>query len=66
MEQYSASPDTNRRSKKMFDSAYRPVPVHKLEAVWCDNCEIWHVECKFGCCYLDHEQKLVFDTSTEE
>ena len=50
----------------MFDSAYSPAPIHKLEAVWCDNCEIWHVECKFGCCYLDREQKLVFDTSTEE
>ena len=42
----------------MFDSAYSPAPVHKLEAVRCDNCDSYHVECKFGCCYLDSNQTL--------
>ena len=47
-------------------SGQPPVPIHKLGAVWCSNCDSYHVECQFGCCYLDSEQQLVFDVRTGE
>ena len=25
--------------------------IHPIGPVWCDNCEVWHSECEFGCCY---------------
>ena len=24
---------------------------HTVKPVWCGNCNGWHIECEFGCCY---------------
>ena len=33
--------------------------MHKVKPVWCKNCEAWHVECKYGCCYPSDDGPVV-------
>lgn len=33
--------------------------MHKVKPVWCNDCESWHVECKYGCCYPSKDGPVV-------
>ena len=33
--------------------------MHKVKQVWCNDCESWHVECMYGCCYPSKDGTVV-------